>query len=145
MNDKIKKLYDWSIENGAKLDHIIIREGEYGYGLFADNNIPSDTKFAILPHNLIFTQGWCRETEVGIKTMEQYNKSIKPCDDEEMNLILLFSEMIYGKFHKDHRFYYYLNAIPEEYSDLYWWSDIELKLLNGTHIYKAIKTKKNHV
>lgn len=145
MNDKIRHLYDWVIENGGKLDHIVIHEGKYGYGLFADDTIPSNTQFAILPHNLIFTQSWCKESDIGKKTNEQYKKSVKEVDTDEMYLISLFSEMIYGKFHKDHKFYYYLNAIPNEYSDLYWWSDTELKLLNGTHIYKAIKTKKNHV
>lgn len=144
MDNNLNELYNWAIANNAKLNLVDIKKGDFGYGFFAKEDIPINTSFAILPNELILTQSWASSTNIGKLIINEYKTNIDNYDEEEMYLISLFGVMIDGRFNSSNKFHIYLNSIPKEYTDLYWWNDNEIELLNGSHLYKAGKNKKTH-
>lgn len=139
--DKYSIFINWLKDNGAKFPGLYFKETENNMrSVFTKEYILKDKQIITIPKNLLITNEMGKNTDIGRRLL---NKKVSFNSPSHVYMIVfMITEMKKGNsFFKP-----YFDILPEDLSNFpIFWSDNELKMLQGSMILSQIQDRKRYL
>lgn len=129
--EKVNNLLEWAKTNGGDVSRIRVSHiPGRGLGVVATCDIDMGEPILSISPAMQLTVSSASKSPQG-QTLIQYSKqNQRPVSAR----CLIYATLIAAKFDRAHHWHEYATLLPQKHSDPLWWSDEDLKLLQGTQL-----------
>jgi hypothetical protein len=125
------KLFDWALNNGARIpDHLVVRNDNYR-GVFCTKDIPEGTEICYIPSNLLLSESVACESRIGKAVSAALEDSELIRDPCSLEIIRLACFMVKEVQNEESFWKSYLEELPKTFDLPVCWTREEIKDLLG--------------